>query len=77
MFRVYWTLNYHLCMQVSTTHEVSYVYSIWSNSPGPLMDWMCKYFMDDSSVNFQTMFFFIFCNFFQKMKKNPVMEIYR
>ena len=57
MFRVYWTLNYHLCMQVSTTHEVSYVYSIYRLRLQSLFrgyvqlhncfdrpPWYCKYF---------------------------------
>ena len=40
----------------------------WPNSPGPLTDdWKV---MDDSSINFHDVFFFIFCQIIAKMKKN-------
>ena len=38
---------------------------------------ICKYFMDDSSVNFQTRFFFIFRQIFAKYDEKPCAEIYR
>ena len=47
---------------------------LWPNSPAPLTDdWKV---MDDSSVNFHDMFFFIFCQIIAKNEEKHVMEIY-
>ena len=44
------------------------------NSPGPLTDdWKV---MDDSSVNFHDVFFFIFCYNLAKNEEKHVIEIY-
>ena len=47
---------------------------LWPNSPAPLMDnWKV---MDDSSINFHDVFFFIFCQIIAKNEEKHVMEIY-
>ena len=38
---------------------------------------ICKYFMDDSSVNFQTRFFFIFRQIFAKYDEKPCAVIHK
>ena len=44
------------------------------NSPGPLTDdWKV---MDDSSVNFHDVFFFIFCQIIAKNEEKHIMEMY-
>ena len=48
--------------------------SLGPNSPAPLTDnWKV---MDDSSVNFHDVFFFIFCQIIAKNEEKHVMEIY-
>ena len=50
------------------------VISLRPNSPGTLTDnWKV---MDDSSVNFHDVFFFIFCQIIAKNEEKHVMEIY-
>ena len=49
-------------------------FSFRLNSLGPLTDdWKV---MDDSSVNFHDMFFFIFCQIIAKNEEKHIMEIY-
>ena len=63
-----------------TAEKAHYYYSertkcLRPNSPGPLMDdWKV---MDNSSVNFHDVFFFIFCQIIAKNEEKHVMEIYR
>ena len=48
--------------------------SVWPNLPGPCTDdWKV---MDDSSINFHDVFFFIFCYNLAKNEEKHVMEIY-
>ena len=50
------------------------VISLRPNSPGTLTDnWKV---MDDSSVNFHEVFFFIFCQIIAKNEEKHIMEIY-
>ena len=54
--------------------EISKLVQLWSNSPGPLMDdWKV---MDNLSVNFHDVFFFIFCQIIAKNEEKYIMEIY-
>ena len=59
-------------LEIFTTYIITIDFR--PNSPGPLTDdWKV---MDDSSVNFHDVFFFIFCQIIAKNEEKHVMEIY-
>ena len=70
----YYTTYLFYYIKDTYNHKTSTVTQSRLNSPAPITDnWKV---MDNSSVNFHDVFFFIFCQIIAKNEEKHIMEIY-